>query len=151
MRAAVRGRSESSIQMRLMANLPLPAPFTEHVRFSLEAAHCHLSSHLPASKCNTVPVSEPTCAFMRSVCQSRRGCQSLRREVRPFFFLSFSLFAFDLNPRSWRAGRHRAPAAVHVLSFCSRHEKGLCELWSLSAVLLAASVWSTEACKQRFE
>ena len=49
-RAAVRGWSESSILMRLMANLPLPAPFTEHVRFSLERAHCRLSSHLQTFK-----------------------------------------------------------------------------------------------------
>lgn len=80
-----------------MANLPLPAPFTEHVRFSLERAHCHLSSHLQTSQCNTVPVWVPTCVFIQSASQSRRVCQAW----------GSSLFAFDLKPRSWWASRHR--------------------------------------------
>lgn len=97
----MRGRFESSILLGLMANLPLAAPFTQHLRLSLERAHCRLSSHPQTSECNTVPVSPPTCMFVPSVRHSRQVCC---REVRSgcwvgFCFKNF-LFAFDLDLRS---------------------------------------------------
>lgn len=53
-RAAVRGWFDSPILMRLMANLPLPAPFTDHVRFSWKehtAASVLTCKHLNVTLC----------------------------------------------------------------------------------------------------
>lgn len=141
MRVAVRGRFESSILIRLMANLPLPAPFTEHVRFSLERAHWHLSSYLQTSECHSVPLCAPTCVFRiphnvhvsqgRTPCtavtwfgahtERRPGLTVMSAEVKPVFLTPS---AFNLNPETSPplTDGERFSKPSHVLSCLHCHQ-----------------------------
>lgn len=99
-----------------MANLPLPAPFTEHVSFSLDRAHCHLSSHpgkhLHATLCQCKCLR--ACLYKVHVSQGGYVAGSeVRLPIPPFFF------AFDLNPRALasRAGS-LLPTFVFKRSAC---------------------------------
>lgn len=129
-RTAVTSRFEASILTRLMANLSLPTAFTEQVGFSLERAHCHLSSHLQPPKCNTVQ-GECLRAGLCEVYVSQGRYVSLRGMRSGFFCFSYHV-AFDLNPGAWRVSRHRLWWTVVCWSCAGSLQrtlstKGLCE------------------------
>lgn len=100
-RAAVRGWFDSPILMRLMANLPLPAPFTDHVRFSWKehtAASVLTCKHLiwPSARAGAYVRVYTNCMSVK-----RRACQFQCCEVR-----LFSHVAFNLNPHFWQVDHH---------------------------------------------
>lgn len=119
--------------MRLMANLPLAAPLTEHVRFFSWNEHRAVSvltcKHLIY---DPVPTRGPTCVLICCICQSWGRYASLQLWGQ-IFFLSFFLTPSDTSPlTSILASRHSSLWTVCSSTGSQVSLKGLCELWSSS-------------------
>lgn len=131
--------------MKLMANLSLPSPFTQQVRFSLERAHYHLSSHLQASKCNTV---QRGClrAGLYEVYVSQGRYVRLRGMRSGFFFLTTlpltSILELGESLVAACDGQWFAKA-LQVLSCKLCQQKDSVNSGVLSLGLLTISIWNS--------